>query len=102
MLKNELYSPWVLKDGWGVRILSGPFSDVAVQINSVEFSKTKEDSLDVDYSVISKPDTITDSDTSSHNFEEVMGVILNDILLEAISIERDEQNRTNDPQESNP
>lgn len=100
MLRDDLYKPWFVgNDSWGVEILRDQFSGVVLQINSVEFSKTQPDGVDLDYNIVNKPDTVSDGDLASDEFNQLMSMILTDILNEAIAL-NNEQNRTNDTQES--
>jgi hypothetical protein len=99
MLRNELYKPWVVEDKWGVEIIDGEFSGVVVQINGVEFSKTIDSGLDVDYTVVSWPEILDESFKGAESFVKTFELIINDVLREAVELEKYEQDRSNDSQE---
>lgn len=100
MLRGDLYDPWFKDEKWGLVILRDQFKDVALQINNIEFSRTNESSVDLDYEVINLPDTVTEDDTKSTIFNELMSVIISDVLTEAVKIHQDEQSRADNSQES--
>lgn len=100
MLRNDLYAPWFNGDTWGIEILRDQFQGTVLQINKIEFSKTNDSAVDLDYQVIKRPEPVTENDMNSDIFNELMSVIVSDILTEAVKLHQDEQNRTNDTQES--
>lgn len=84
MLRNELYQPWFIGEkDWGFEIIDGEFKDVSVQIQSIEFAD-KDNKVDLEYHIINKPEHITESDTKGELFVNVVELIINDILKEAI------------------
>ena len=91
MLRNELYRPWFEGNtNWGVKITSGDFKDVVIQIEKMEFSD-EPNNVELVYHVISKPDILEEELSKNPVFESTIELIVNDILKEAIEIH--EQNR---------
>ena len=100
VLRNSLFRPWFVGDkDWGFEIIDGEFSGVTVQIEKVEFSKSNDGRVDLEYHIINKPEGL---DLSENNpmFATVVEIIINDILTEAVNSH--EQTRNNNTTESNP
>lgn len=99
MLRNDLYQPWFVGDkDWGFQIIDGEYSGVVVQVESIEFSKKDDGTVDLDFHVIKQPESLQELDIKSDLFTQTVELIINDILKEAI--EHYEQARDNDSQES--
>lgn len=97
-LRNDLYTPWFVGDtDWGVEIIDGEFSGIVIKINSIEFSKTENEGVDVDYYIIKHPEDMQGVEKSDL-FIRTIELIINDILKEAVAIH--EQTRSNDSSES--
>ena len=101
MLRNELYAPWFLDEKqWGFQIIEGEFKDVSISIQNMELAN--DDSPDgnflIDYTVISKPDVLSDDDLKTEIFKTVFTTIIEDILKEAVGAY--EQDRNNDSEKS--
>ena len=109
MLRNKLYKPWFVdEEKWGFEILRGdPFEGVIVQLkyiqsddinlNEHEIINSDKTSLGVEYYVISKPKHLSDEQLKSHQFRTTFDMIVNDILKEALQVD---DNRNNNTQES--
>ena len=94
MLRNELYKPWFSKDkDWGFEILDGMYKDVVIQIESLDFAPDKENMVELNYHVISKPELIEEDLTKDPVFVSQVELIINDILHEAVELHKNEQNR---------
>lgn len=99
MLRNDLYQPWFVGDkDWGFQIIDGEYSGVVVQVESIEFSKKDDGTVDLDFHVIKQPESLQELDIKSDLFTQTVELIINDILKEAI--DHYEQARDNDSQES--
>ena len=110
MLRNKLYKPWFVdEEKWGFEILRGdPFEGVIVQLkyvqsddvnlNEHEIINSDKTSLGVEYYIISKPKHLSDEQLKSHQFRTTFDMIVNDILKEALQVDDDRNNNT---QESN-
>lgn len=99
MLRNDLYQPWFVGDNdWGFQIMDGEYSGVVVQVESIEFSKKDDGTVDLDFHVIKQPESLQELDIKSDLFTQTVELIINDILKEAI--DHYEQARDNDSQES--
>jgi hypothetical protein len=97
VLRNDLYRTWFAGDkDWGFEVIDGEYSGVVVQIESIEFSKKDDGTVDLNFHVINK-DKFPDLDTGSDLFNKNVELIINDIFKEAI--DHYEQTRNNDPQE---
>lgn len=98
VLRNDLYRPWFAGDkDWGFEVLDGEFSGVVVQVESIEFSKKEDGSVDLNYHVINK-DSFPDLDITGELFVKTVEIVINDILKEAIN--HYEQTRDHDTKES--
>ncbi len=98
MLRNELYKPWFVGEkDWGFEIVDGEYSGVVVQVESIEFSKKDDGSVDLDYHVIRQPEDTRDLDLKGDLFTKTVEIIINDILKEAV--DHYEQTRNNHPEE---
>ena len=98
VLRNDLYKPWFTgNEDWGVEIIDGEFSGLVVQIESLEFSKKDDGTVDLNFHVINK-DNFPNLDTTGDLFNKTIELIINDVLKEAI--DHYEQTRSNDSQES--
>ena len=109
MLRNKLYKPWFVdEEKWGFEILRGdPFEGVIVQLkyiqsddinlNEHEITNSDKTSLGVEYYIISKPNHLSDEQLKSHQFRTTFDMIVNDILKEALQVD---DNRNNNTQES--
>ena len=109
MLRNKLYKPWFVdEEKWGFEILRGdPFEGVIVQLkyvqsddinlNEHEIINSDKTSLGVEYYVISKPKHLSDEQLKSHQFRTTFDMIVNDILKEALQVD---DNRDNNTEES--
>lgn len=94
MLRNDLYIPWFAgKEDWGIEIISGEFKNTVMQIKEVELT---DEGVQLEYHIVKAPD-IDNFDSNSSLFVNVVELIINDVLKEAINDY--EQNRNNDPQE---
>lgn len=99
MLRNDLYQPWFVGDkDWGFEIIDGEYSGVVVQVESIEFSKKDDGTVDLDFHVVKQPESLQELDIKSDLFTQTVELIINDILKEAI--DHYEQARDNDSQES--
>ncbi len=96
MLRNDTYKPWFEGEDWGVEIIDGEYSGVVVQFKSLEFSDKDDGTVDVDFHIISQPQS-AEIDTKSDMFNNTIEIIINDILKEAIGLY--EQTRNNDTPE---
>jgi len=81
------YNPFSIKkddiDAWGFVIAEGTYRDVTIQINNLGIKDNSND-FELDFHIISKPDTITDKDLQSTTFNIVVENILNDIIKNAL------------------
>ena len=106
MLRNKIYKPWFIdEDKWGFEIIHGhPFKNVVVQLkyvqsddlnlNEHDIVDSDKTSLGVEYYIISKPDHVTDEQLKSHEFRTTFDMIVNDILKEALQVDDDRNNNT--------
>lgn len=86
MLRNELYRPWFANEkDWGVEIIDGAYNKVIVQIEKVDFPNDEGNELQLDYHIVHRPTDLTAEDMSNDIFKNVMEMIINDILREAIN-----------------
>lgn len=98
MLRNDLFRPWFVGEtDWGIEILSGEFSGVSLQITSIEFADSQDGNVNLDYHVVHKPEYLDDNTLKGPMFSEVLGLIINDILHEAVTYANHDRN--NDSQE---
>lgn len=98
MLRNDLYQPWFAnKDDWGFELLSGDFQGVVVQVEKVDITDDSSGQVKLDFHVIHRPEIVSEEEIKSEQFESVIETVVNDILLEALEIHKDEQNRNNNP-----
>lgn len=97
MLRDSLYRPWFKDNAWGFEIIEGDFLGTVIAINSMDFTENQDD-LQLDYTVLSKPGIVQEDLSESELFKNVVSVIINDILMEAVSIY--EQDRNNSTEES--
>lgn len=98
VLRNNLFRPWFVGEkDWGFEIIDGEFSGVTVQIERVEFSKTDEGRVDLEYHIINKPQEM-ELTQDNKMFAAVVEIIINDILTEAVNSY--EQTRSNDSTKS--
>lgn len=101
MLRDDLYRPWFIDEKWGVEILSGDFLGLVVEITKLEFSDKIDNSVDLEYNVIHKPEDLNEEAVKGPMFTNTMELVVNDILREAVEIAKNEQStRNNDSQES--
>lgn len=84
-LRNELYRPWFFEDKWGFEIIDGEFSGVVVQIEKIEFAETDDGRVDLDYHIISKPETVEELKEDNQIFAHTVELIMSDILREAVN-----------------
>lgn len=92
MLRNDLYEPWFANEkDWGFQIISGDFSGIFVQIESIEFSDKQDGTVDLQFHVIKQPEDLRELDTQDPLFNNTVELIINDILREAVEIARNEQ-----------
>lgn len=100
MLRNSLYRPWFVgESSWGFEILEGDFAEVVVQIEKLDFASDNTSNMDIQYHVIKKPESLSESDTKGDLFKVVFETIINDILREALDTFKDEQDRNNNSAE---
>ena len=94
MLRNSLYKPWFVGDTeWGFEIIDGMYSDVVIQIESLDFASETSGEVELNFHVIKKPDIFDDDLSKDPVFKSQVELILNDILLEATEIYKDEPHR---------
>lgn len=100
MLRNSLYVPrFADNDAWGFEIIEGDYKGAVVKINSIEFSETDSEKVELDYTLLNASD-LTESDKTYADdpvFIAVVETIINDVLREAI--QDYEQNRNDSSQE---
>lgn len=98
VLRNNLFRPWFVGEkDWGFEIIDGEFSGVTVQIEKVEFSKSDDGRVDLEYHIINKPQEM-ELTQDNKMFAAVVEIIINDILTEAVNSY--EQTRSNDSTKS--
>ena len=99
MLRNDLYRPWFAGEkDWGFEIIDGEYSGVVVQVESIEFSKKDDGTVDLDFHVIKQPESLQELDIKGDLFTKTVELIINDILKEAIdSYEQARNNNTEEP-----
>lgn len=98
VLRNNLFRPWFVGEkDWGFEIIDGEFSGVTVQIEKVEFSKSDDGRVDLEYHIINKPQDMALTEDNKM-FAAVIEIIINDILTEAVNSY--EQTRSNDSTKS--
>lgn len=104
MLRNELYVPWFKDNVWGFEVIDGEYSGVVVEVTKVEFTSEDEkgNNLAVDYNVINKPELIKEDDLKGELFNALFQTIITDIIKEAVDNYEYENNRKDNPKESNP
>lgn len=100
MLRNSLYTVWFVDDLWGFDIVDGDLKGYKFQIDSIDFKDSEAGNVQIEYTLITKPEDTSLSDESF--LSETLQIVLNDILKEAIEISEHEQNRTNHTEESSP
>ena len=86
MLRNKLFKPWFVGEkDWGFEIVDGPFSEVCIQIESIDLKDETEDgNCTIDYHTVRLPEHLKPEALQTPEFEEVINQIINDILTEAI------------------
>lgn len=81
------YNPFSIEntevDMWGFVISEGKYSDITIKINDVSV-EDNSDLMQLDFNILSKPDSITDKDLQSDEFNTTVEFIINDILKKAI------------------
>ena len=104
MLRNDLYRPWFTdKQGeWGFEIISGDFQGLVLQIEMLDFADIEDGNMVADYHVIFKPELISEESLKGDGFRGVFEMIVSDIIKEALENFKDEQNRNNSIEESDP
>ena len=100
MLRNELYKPWFVNQDWGFEIISGDYTGSVVQIRTIEMPDGEDQNMSVDYNVINRPESLNEESYKSEEFQLLFETIMNDIISEALDNYKDEQDRNNDPKES--
>lgn len=95
VLRDDLYRPWFVGEkDWGFEIIDGEFTGTVVQIEALDFSSNNDGTVDLNYHIINRPEDIQESNLKSDVFSNIVEIIINDILREAIS---HEQTGNNDP-----
>jgi len=102
MLRNELYTPWFANNDWGFEIIDGEYNGVVVQVDKVVFTGDDPvgNNLSVDYHVISKPELLKEDDIKGDLFNALFQTIITDIIKEAVDNYEYENNREDNPKES--
>jgi len=93
------YEPWVIrtddKEIWGVKILDGKFENTTFSINELDQNDGNQ-SLELDYTVLSAPDGMVVEDVAGSEFDEVINFIIRDILQKAL--DEYENRKSNSPE----
>jgi hypothetical protein len=85
MLRNKLFQPWFVGEkDWGFEIVEGPFKEVCIQIENLEFKDEDTGNCTLDYHTVRLPEHLKPESLQTPEFEEVINQIINDILTEAI------------------
>lgn len=95
--RNKLFRPWFENESWGVEVIDGFYKDTIVQFKGVEFVEGGDGNVSLDYHIIYKPSVVSEDDVKSDEFSNLLTLIIEDIIREAM--ETDEI-RNNDTQES--
>lgn len=94
--RNKLFRPWFEKDNWGVEIIDGFYKDTIVQFKEIEMIESDDGNVSLDYHLIHKPSIVSEEDIKSSEFSNLLTIIIEDILREALTHET----RNNDTEES--
>lgn len=92
--RNRLFKPWFDDNNWGVEIIDGFYRDTVVQFKGVEFIEGGEGNVSLDYHIIYKPSVITEEDIKSDEFNNLLALIIEDIIKEAMETDEIRNNNT--------
>lgn len=85
--RNILFKPWFENDKWGVEIIDGFYTGTIIQFKAVEFIESMDGNVSLDYHVIYKSSIVSDDDIKSAEFHNLLTIIIEDILKEAMEHE---------------
>jgi hypothetical protein len=95
--RNKLFKPWFQDDKWGVEIIDGFYKDTVVQFKEMEFIESNDGNVSLDYHLIHRPYLVSDDDIKSSEFSNLLTLIIEDILREALEAN---ETRNNDIEKS--
>jgi hypothetical protein len=96
--RGKLFKPWFEQDTWGVEIIDGPYKDTVVQVKEIDFVDESDDgNVSLEYHLIYRPAAVTEEDVNSDDFKNLLGLIIEDILKEAME---QHETRNNDTEKS--
>lgn len=89
MQLSDMYSAWAVDNAhWGIEIIQGKFKESVIQIENVEFDDNDSKTLKVDYHTINIPSDLVKEDYNTHEFYDMMQLILSDIISKAVEEHR--------------
>lgn len=95
--RNKLFKPWFEDDKWGVEIIDGFYKDTVVQFQEIEFVESGDGNVSLDYHLIHRPYLVSEDDIKSQEFADLLTLIIEDILKEALEAN---ETRNNDSEKS--